>query len=219
MTGLDRYFLEPVNALTHLVGAIASLIGTVPLLYLTRDQPGKLASLLVYGLSMVALYTASTLLHGVRTSPARHRWLNRLDHAAIFLVIAGTYTPIVYNLFTGSWRWGVLVVIWLVVVVGMIYKLVSPRIHGVFNASIYVILGWGSAVPLFFASNLVDLAPLPGLLLLLFGGLIYTTGFLIYYFRRPDPWPGRLGHHEIWHLFVMAGSLCHYLFILFFIVL
>lgn len=218
MRFLSRHLLEPINALTHVIGAIASLAGLIVLFGLTRENFPKMVSMLIYGLSMVFLYATSALLHGVKTTKENRMRLNRLDHMAIFLLIAGTYTPIAYNVFPDPWRWGILATVWLVVFLGSGYKLLSDRIHGFLNASIYVFLGWGSIVPLVLASNLLPLIPVRGLLLLLAGGLIYTLGFLVYWFRRPDPWPGRLGHHEIWHLFVLAGSLCHFLFILIYIV-
>jgi hemolysin III len=215
---LHSIFLEPVSTLTHLAGAIAALVGMVWLALLTRDEPGKMLSLIVYGLSMVALFSASSLFHAVILEPAQRMVLNRLDHMAIFLLIAGTYTPIVYNLFPKSWRWAVLGGIWLVALCGMAYKLFSRRIHGFFNASIYPVLSWGGAVPAILAYRVKSVVPLDGVALLFLGGLIYSVGFLIYYRQRPDPWPEVFGHHEIWHLFVLGGSLCHFLFMLFYVV-
>ncbi len=209
---------EPINTVTHLIGAIASFVGLIIFVLISHQNKGKLISLIIYGISMIVLYAASALLHGVKTSKKNQMRLNRLDHMAIFLLIAGTYTPIVYNLFPDPWRWIVLGLIWLVAVMGMLYKLFSPKIHGVFNASIYLILSWGIAVPLFFAINLSSIISIRALYLLLSGGLVYSLGFLVYFFEKPDPWPGRFGHHEIWHLFVMGGSLCHYLFMLFYVV-
>ncbi|MCP4426965.1 MAG: hemolysin III family protein [Chloroflexi bacterium] len=219
MTALRHFFLEPISALTHLIGAVASLLGMVLLLALTWDQPAKMVSLFIYGMSMVALYTASALLHGVKTDDERRMWLNRLDHAAIFLLIAGTYTPIVWNILPAPLRWLVLTVVWLVAALGSRQKLRGQKIHGFLDTSIYVFLGWGSAAPLLLATNLIDLVPWHGLALLLLGGFIYTGGFLVYYFRWPDPWPDTFGHHEVWHLFVMGGSLCHYLFMLLYVAL
>jgi hemolysin III len=177
-----------------------------------------MVSLLIYGLSLLTLFLASFLLHGVKASPGLHLWLNRFDHSAIFLLIAGTYTPIVYNLFPSSWRWPLLLLIWTIAVIGTGYKLTSARIHGLLNVSIYVVLGWGGAVPLLLSLELAPVLAAPGLRLLLGGGLIYSTGFVVYYIRRPDPWPATFGHHEIWHLFVIAGSLAHYLFMLRYVV-
>lgn len=201
-----------------MLGAVAAALGVLLLVWLTWHEAGKMLSLLVYGVSLVFLYTASTLLHGVRAPEDVRMLLNRFDHMAIFLLIAGTYTPIAYNLFPRAWRWPVLAAVWLVALVGMVVKLTSVRIHGLLNTSIYVILGWGGAVPLLLALNLAPFLPRPGLLLLLSGGLIYTAGFVIYYVRRPDPWPGVFGHHEIWHLFVLGGSLCHFMFMLLYVV-
>jgi hemolysin III len=161
---------------------------------------------------MVILYLSSALLHGLKVSAERRMWLNRADHMAIFLLIAGTYTPIVYNLFPAAWRWPVLLSVWAIALIGMGFKLLSRRIHGFYNAAIYIILGWGSVLPFLLATNIFDIIPRPGFALLLLGGLIYSVGFLVYYRQWPDPWPELFGHHEIWHLFVMGGSACHYLF-------
>ena len=215
---LERVFLEPLNTLTHLIAALLAAIGVTLLLWLSRPAPGKMLSLLVYGVSLVLLFLASTLLHGLKVNRRIRFWLNRFDHMAIFLLIAGTYTPIVYNLFPSGWRWPVLAAVWLVALMGMGYKLASVRIHGFVNVSIYVLLGWGGAVPLALSVELATLIPSRGMMLLLMGGLIYSTGFVIYYRQRPDPWPGVFGHHEIWHLFVIGGSLCHYLFMLLYVI-
>lgn len=213
-----RRLLEPMSALTHFAGAIGAVLGTILLVWLTWQEMGKMISLAVYGISMVALYMASTLFHGIKLPAGRRMWLNRLDHGAIFVVIAGTYTPIIYNLFPDDYRWLALATIWLVAFVGMAYKLFSPRIHGFFNASIYPILAWAGVVPVIFLSQIKPIIPSGGVALLLIGGLIYMVGFVIYYRRRPDPWPDVFGHHEIWHLFVIGGSFIHYLFMLFYIV-
>jgi hemolysin III len=101
----------------------------------------------------------------------------------------------------------------------MTYKLVSSQIHGLFNASIYPLISWAGVVPAILAYRIEPLVPRAGLVLLILGGLVYMLGFVIYYRRWPDPWPGVFGHHEIWHIFVMGGSLLHYIFVLFFIAL
>ena len=211
---LKQYLHEPVNTITHLIGAFASLAGLIVLLILTFEQRSKMVTLLIYGLSMIALFTASSLFHGLKAKPRFRFWLNRLDHVAIFFLIAGTYTPVAYNLFTGWWRWGTLGIVWLVTAVGMSYKLLSHRIHGFFNVGIYLFLSWGIGLPVLFFTDLIHIIPGWGLFLMALGGLIYSLGFIIYYTERPDPWPKVFGHHEIWHLFVMGGSLCHFLFML-----
>jgi hemolysin III len=177
-----------------------------------------MVSLAVYGLSLVLLFTASTLLHGAKLPEAKRMGLNRLDHAAIFVLIAGTYTPIAYNLFPPGWRWPILGFVWGLAAVGVANKLFAGRIHGLLQTSIYPLMGWGGVVPAVLAHQQHPLIPPAGLLLILLGGLIFTAGYVIYYRQRPDPWPGVLGHHEIWHLLVMAGSLCHFLFMVYYVV-
>jgi hemolysin III len=217
-TGLGRYLLEPASALTHMAAAVAALAGTLFLLYLSRGQPAKMASLAVYGVSMIVLFGASALLHGVHLPEQRRMGLNRLDHAAIFLLIAGTYTPIVYNLFPADWGRPLLVAIWLLSLAGMAYKLFSSTIHGFFNASVYPLLAWAGVVPAILAYRTQPFVPAGGLALLLSGGLIYMLGFVVYYWHWPDPWPEVFGHHEVWHVLVMAGSACHYAFMVLYVV-
>ncbi|MDX1662964.1 MAG: hemolysin III family protein [Candidatus Promineifilaceae bacterium] len=218
MRKLERLFLEPWSALTHLGATILAALGLALLVALTHEQPRKMLSVAIYGTSLCVLFLSSTLLHSLKVEPRLRNWLNRFDHGAIFLLIAGTYTPIVYNLFPRHWRLPLLAAIWAVAAVGITYKLTSIRIHGFFNVSIYALLGWGGIVPLSLALPVERILSQSGLLLLLLGGLIYSLGFVIYYRERPDPWPGVFGHHEIWHLFVIGGSLCHYFFILFYVV-
>ena len=216
MSTLEQFLREPLSALLHLLGGVIALPALGLLLLLSRHDLARALSLLIYGISVVALFGASTLLHGLKVSYRFQKWLNRLDHMAIFLLIAGTYTPIVYNLFPRRWRWPILVAVWSIALAGMAYKLTSVRIHGFFNVSIYLLLGWG-AVPLALTLRLLPIVSPVGLGLLLLGGLIYSTGFVIYYCQWPDPRPDVFGHHEIWHLFVLGGSLCHYLFMLLFV--
>lgn len=216
LTTLELLFREPLSALLHLVGGLLALPGLALLLALSRHDPARLVSLLVYGVSLVSLYGASTLLHGLKVSSRFRDWLNRLDHMAIFLLIAGTYTPIVFNLFPYGWRWPVLAAVWGAALLGMVYKVRSVRIDTFLNVSIYLVLGWG-AVPLALAFRLLPTVSPAGFGLLLLGGLIYSAGFVVYYLEWPDPWPNIFGHHEIWHVFVLGGSLCHYLFMLLFV--
>ena len=214
----QQRLLEPVNALTHLAAAILAFLGLLLLVYLTWNDRPKMYVLAIYGLTMVVLFASSGLYHGIKLADEKRMWLNRLDHMAIFLLIAGTYTPIVYMLFPYPINLLTLVVVWLIALIGMIYKLLGRRIHGLINISIYPILGWVGIIPALIVSRTQPLVPLGGLLLLLLGGLIYMIGFVIYYRRKPDPWPQIFGHHEIWHLSVMGGSFCHFLFMLLYIV-
>jgi hemolysin III len=209
---------EPASTLTHVVGALASMLGTIWLVLLVWTDWLKVGAILIYGLSTTSMYIASSLLHGVKPRPRLQFQLNRLDHVAIFLVIAGTYTPIIITFFPENWRWSVLLVVWITAVFGMAYKLFSRQIHGFMNASIYLIVSWGGVLPLIVAGNASRWLPSGGLQLLLLGGFIYSVGFVVYYRQWPDPWPDLFGHHEIWHLFVLGGSFCHFLFMLRYVV-
>lgn len=210
--------LEPANSLTHLAGAILAFFGLLILVSLTWNERPKMIVLAIYGLTMVALFATSSLFHGVKLADEKRMWLNRLDHMAIFLLIAGTYTPIVYTLFPQPINLLTLAAVWLIAIVGMAYKLLGRKIHGLINVSIYPALGWAGVIPVLIISRAQPLVPGGGLLLLLIGGLIYMIGFVIYYRRKPDPWPGVFGHHEIWHLAVLGGSFCHFLFMFLYIV-
>lgn len=218
MDRLKAVFREPLSALTHLIACILALVGAAVLFMLSNDQPGKMLSLLVYGATLVCLFAASTLLHGLKVGEGLRNWLNRIDHMAIFLLIAGTYTPIVYNFIAPPARWPILFAVWAVAVAGMAFKLFSTNIDGFFSVLIYVLLAWGGAIPLVFFLEPTPVLTGGGLALLVIGGLIYSGGFVIYYTRRPDPWPKVFGHHEIWHLCVIVASLSHYLFMLRYVV-
>ncbi len=209
---------EPLSSLTHLAGATASLLGLALLLVLAKGDFEKSITLAIYGTSMVILFATSSLYHGARLSDETRQWLNRLDHAAIFLLIAGTYTPIVYHLFPTQWRWLILLIVWLTAAIGIAFKLSSSKIHGLVQASIYPVISWAGVVPALIASRIEPFIPTAGILLLLLGGLVYMIGFIIYYRQRPNPWPGIFGHHEIWHLLVMGGCLCHYIFMVLYVV-
>lgn len=215
---LQLRLLEPVNTLTHALGAFLSLLGLLWLLYLSWGDRPKMIVLVIYGLTLVVLFSTSSLFHGIKLIEEKRMWLNRLDHMAIFLLIAGTYTPIVHVLFPYPIKTITMAAVWIIAVGGMIYKLFGQRIHGLINVSVYPLLSWAGLIPALIVSRTQPLVPLGGLLLLLTGGLIYMIGFLIYYRQKPNPWPHIFGHHEIWHLCVMGGSLFHFLFMLRYIV-
>jgi hemolysin III len=175
---------EPVNGLTHLGGALAAAVGLAALLVLGRGSLGRQAALLVYGLSLVLMLSASAAYHLAPAGPRLLQVLRKLDHAAIYLLIAGTYTPICLHFFEGAWRWGMLITIWSMAAAGIGVKLF-----------------------------IVSAMPVPAIVWLLAGGLFFTVGALVYITRRPDPCPGVFGFHELWHIFVLLGCLSHYILI------
>ncbi|MEX2501604.1 MAG: hemolysin III family protein [Trueperaceae bacterium] len=204
---------EPVNALTHAAGVVLGAVGTVVLLFLADGDPWRTFSAVVYGLSMIVLYLASTLLHALRVGADTLRRLRILDHAAIFVLIAGSYTPIALVTLQESspWvGWTVFAVVWGLATLGVLFKLVWIGAPRWISTGLYLGMGWLAVVaigPL--------LAALPGAAIawLVAGGVVYSLGAVVYATQRPDPFPNRFGYHEIWHLFVLAGSACHFVLI------
>ena len=203
--------VDPFSSYSHLFGAALAIIAAVVLVAVSRNDPWRVVAFSIYGASLVLLYLASTVFHWALVPLAQRKWLNRIDHIAIFLLIAGTYTPICLVTLRGAWGWTMLGVIWSAAVAGTIVKLGFPSLPRSVSAAIYVAMGWVAVVA---TLPLVRAVPLPGLLWLLAGGLLYTTGAVIYATRRPNPYPRVFGFHEIFHLFVLAGSGAHFVFML-----
>jgi hemolysin III len=210
MNTLARLFKDPIGGLTHLASALAALMGAVVLGRLSPPGTARLA-LLIYGLSLVLLFAASAAYHLIKTSPSRELFLRKLDHTAIFLLIAGTYTPVCLIVLTGAWRWGMLITIWSLAVAGTLFQLAfieAPRWVAVL---IYIGMGWLGVIGV---AQLWQALPLSALGWLLAGGLLYSGGAVIYAIKKPDFFPNVFGFHEIWHLFVTAAGATHYVFIL-----
>jgi len=201
---------EPVSGLTHLGGAIAALIGQIVLLALGWPGVEKLVSVLVYGLSLIALFSASASYHLVNAGPKVTAILRKLDHSAIFLLIAGTYTPFCLNAFTGFYRWGLLAIIWGIAAVGILVKLFYMGAPRWLSAGIYVLMGW---LCLSAAGQMSALTPF-ALTWLIVGGVVYTLGAIVYAIKLFNFVPGKFGFHEVWHIFVLLGALAHFVAVL-----
>lgn len=209
---MKTFLREPFNGLSHLAGTAAALVGQFFLLTQT-GWAGTLAffSALVYGLSLTLLFGASAAYHLVNLGPRVTAALRKLDHAAIFLLIAGTYTPLCLNAFEGLARWGLLALVWVFALMGIGLKLLWMGAPRWLSAGIYLLMGWLSLLAL--PQMLTALSPLT-LGWLAAGGLIYTLGAVVYAAKWFDFWPGRFGFHEVWHLFVLAGAGAHFVAVL-----
>jgi hemolysin III len=200
---------EPVSGFTHLIGAVLSLGGLVVLVVLTDGDPAKMISMIIYGVSMVLLYTASATLHLVHAPQRATLWFKRFDHAAIYALIAGTYTPFCYNLLDGRWRWGLLGTIWALAVVSMFFKLAFHTRSSGWGTLLYIGMGWLGVIA---APELVRTLPPRGI-----GGLAYSLGALLYSLDDPRHRPRYFNYHDAWHLMVMTGSALHFTAVLVYI--
>ena len=200
---------EPVNGLTHAAGGLLAALG-LGVLLATAWSAGRIDQLVafgVFGLSLIALYAASALYHLLPLSPSGVARLRRLDHMAIFVLIAGTYTPFCLLALDGGWRWGLLALIWGLALCGVLLKLLWMDAPRWLSVVLYLGMGWVAVIA---TPALFRAVPPDGITWMLAGGLVYSAGAVIYGLKRPNPVPGIFGFHELWHLFVIAGSACHF---------
>jgi hemolysin III len=198
---------EPVNSLTHWGGAILGLGGLVTLLVVGWSTPAKIISLAIYGVSLIAMFSASATYHMVKVKERALVIFRKVDHAAIYLLIAGTYTPFCVNAFTGFWQWGMLSLIWSLAMIGIIVKVFVIHAPRWLNAGIYVVMGWLSIAA---AGQILTALPMWVLVWLVIGGVIYTLGAVVYITRIFNFVPGVFGFHEVWHIFVLLAAIAHF---------
>lgn len=168
----------------------------------------------IYAVTLTAMYAASAALHRVHWGPRALRWMRHLDHSMIFVMIAGTYTPFALLALRPPWSTVVLAVVWGGTVLGVAVRLASER-FGVLEGTLYLVLGWIGAIVLPWVIG--RLGPV-GTSLMLAGGLSYTVGAVLFWLRKPALRPEVFGYHELWHVMVVFGSLCHYGLILYLVV-
>ena len=167
-------------------------------------------SLVIYGISLVTLFLASGLYHSVLATPRVVQRLRKFDHSAIFLLIAGTYTPICTNLLAGFWKWGLLGIVWGLALAGIGVKIFFLNAPRWVTAGVYILMGWLS---IFGIREMLVTMPVGAIIWLAAGGLIYTLGAVVYITKRMDFLPGVFGFHEVWHIFVILGALAHFIMI------
>ncbi len=202
---------EPFNGLSHLAGALLAAAGLLFLVAVSLGKPVHLAGLAVYGGSLVLLYTASTLYHSLPVGPRQVQRLLMWDQVAIYLLIAGTYTPLCLVPLRGPWGYGLLGTVWAIALVGILLRVGWRRAPGWLPFALYLLMGWLCVVAL---APLGGLLSPEGLAWLFAGGMAYTVGALILILDRPCFRPGVFGAHELWHCFVLAGSACHFVLML-----
>lgn len=206
-----KKFREPVNSLTHWAGAVLALIGLIALLSVSWGTPSKMISLIIYGASLIFLFSASATYHTVNRKDKVLEIFRKVDHAAIFVLIAGTYTPFCVNAFTGFWQWGMLTIIWSLALAGIIVKIFYIRSPRWLNAGIYVVMGWLGIIG---AGQVFTALPVWVIFWLVAGGVIYTLGAVVYSTKIFNFVPGVFGFHEIWHIFVILAAAAHFVAVL-----
>jgi hemolysin III len=198
----DSHREEVASLLTHALGVVLSIVALVVMLVLAGDEPLKLVSAAVFGLSLVLLYTSSTLYHFF-TSPRWKARFQALDHACIYLLIAGSYTPFTLITLRGPWGWSLFAAVWTLAIAGVLIKTLGKgkKDHWI-STALYLVMGW---LILLAIAPLLRAMPVAGVLWLVAGGLAYSLGVVFYAWKRL-PY-----NHAIWHLFVLGGSVCHVL--------
>jgi hemolysin III len=201
---------ERLNSITHLLGSVFSLIGLIVLVVraaLTGD-PWKIISFSIFGITLVVLYTSSALYHSIRGTSKK--LFQKIDHSAIYLLIAGSYTPFTLVTLRGAWGWSLFGVVWGLAVIGILQDVLFAKRKKILSVVIYLMMGWIAIVAV---RPLARALPGAGMVLLVAGGLFYTFGVVFYALDKKFVYS-----HGIWHLFVLAGSICHYFTILLYVV-
>ena len=200
---------NPVRGFLHGSAAAAGFVGTILLLFHAPNWPVR-AAVLVFGLAMMALYTTSSLYHSI---PWRERWkkrMQRMDHSMIYVLIAGTYTPVAAIVLNPPWNWIVLAMVWGITIGGVVQKGLFPKVPGWISVMMSTILGWLGVF--FFWPMIQRLGWLP-VGIVLAGGLLYTVGMVFLVTNRPRLWPRVFSYHEVFHIMVVSATSLHFLVI------
>ena len=200
---------EPMNGFTHFIGIVLSIIGTIFLINssLNPYNLNHLIAFSIFGLGLILLYTTSTLYHWLKLSDTGILRMRKADHIMIFINIAATYTPVCMIALKNNLGWTLLFIIWSIALAGILIKIFWIQAPRWLSTIIYVLMGWMAIVVIF---PLIEVLQLQALVWLFIGGVSFTTGAIIYALKKPDPYPGILGFHEIFHLFVLLGSFSHF---------
>ncbi|MFH2093203.1 MAG: hemolysin III family protein [Pseudomonadota bacterium] len=209
MSTCGKIFREPVNTISHMAGAVASIAALALMVVFAalRADVWHIVSFSVFGATLILMYTASFLYHGLKLSEKSLLVFKRIDHIMIFMVIAGSYTPVCLVPLRGPWGWSIFGIVWGMALSGIVLKVFFIHVPRWISTMIYLIMGWMCVIAIY---PLVKTLEPVGLFWLGLSGLFYTLGAIVYSIRRPDPFPGMFGFHEIWHLFVLSGSACHF---------
>lgn len=202
---------NPVRGFLHGTAALASIVGLIVLVRSQSGPPWAGFVLALYGVSLVAMFTTSSLYHCFPWSDQWKERMRRLDHSAIFLTIAGSYTPIAVIALDGTWRWASLLVVWGLGITGIVIKLIQRHVSIELSLTLQIVMGWGAVIPMFELARRLggDTVAWLGL-----GGVLYTVGMIFMLTNWPKLAPRIFSHHELFHVLVIGGALTHYLVVL-----
>ncbi|WNS73584.1 hemolysin III family protein [Bacillus sp. DTU_2020_1000418_1_SI_GHA_SEK_038] len=215
---MTSFIREPINGLTHLAGAILSFVGLLAMVIkasITTASPIAITSVIIFGISMILLYSASATYHMVVAKDKVISFLRRLDHSMIFVLIAGSYTPFCLISLKGTTGWLIFSIVSAIAVVGVLFKMVWFNCPRWLSTALYVAVGW---IIVFAFSPLSESLSTAGILLLLAGGILYTIGGVIYALKPKFLEFEHFGFHEIFHIFIMLGSMSHFLCVYMFVI-
>ncbi|WP_188454071.1 PAQR family membrane homeostasis protein TrhA [Virgibacillus oceani] len=207
---MNTYIREPINGLTHLFGAILSFFGLLAMVIkasLVTESAFAIMAVIIFGISMILLYAASATYHMVIAKEQVIAFLRRIDHSMIFVLIAGTYTPLCIISLNSVTGWVLFGIIQCLALVGVVYKLIWFRAPRWLSTSLYIAMGW---IIILFSSSLTAAIGTNGMLLLILGGIAYTIGGIIYGVKPNFLSFKHMGFHEIFHIFILIGSLFHF---------
>ncbi len=200
-------FRDPVSGLTHLGGAILGFIGTILLVIFSWGDWTAVTANLIYGISLVMMFSASASYHMIKAAPPLLQRLRKFDHSAIYLLIAGSYTPICLLGLHGFWSWGMLTIIWVMAFSGIGVKLFVINAPRWITAGVYLVMGWFCIFSI--REMALSMSPF-SLTFIVLGGVLYSIGAVVYIRKKPDPIPGVFGFHELWHIFVLLAAFAHF---------
>ena len=201
---------ERFSCYSHMSGTILAVAGTIFLISQSIGELGHILVSLLYGISISFLFFASTMYHAHKRSENEKTVWRKMDHIAIFVMIAGSYSPISYIYLTGGWRLGILIAQWGLVSIGIIFKLFIINTPRWVTILIYLLQGWMAVLPLYL---LLTVMPISSFILMGLGGIAYTIGAIIYAIKKPNPYPGVFGFHEIFHVLILIAAGLHYIMV------
>ncbi|WP_080875183.1 PAQR family membrane homeostasis protein TrhA [Oceanobacillus timonensis] len=214
---MHKFIREPMNAFTHFIGIVLSIAGLILLVVKAArvGVPLDVGAVAAFGISLILLYTASTVYHSVIAGPKTIAFFRRMDHAMIYVLIAGTYIPLCLIALQGTTGWVLFWVVTVLAVLGVLFKLIwfhSPRW---LSTLLYVLMGW---IAVFYSGALAPVIGTGGMVYLIAGGILYTIGAVIYWLKPEFLRSRYFGYHEIFHIFILLGSLGHFLCIYLYVI-